>query len=184
MLLSLLCIHECVCICTSKASLKLSIQKTKIMASNPITLWQIEGGKVETVTDLVFLGFKITADSDCSQEIEIILLLGKKAVTKLDSVLKDRNITLLTKSLIVKAMVFPVVMYRYKRWIIRKSVKVIAIQSCPTLFDPWTAARQAPLSMEFLRQEYRSGFPFPSPGDLPNPGIEPISAAVHVESTI
>ena len=121
---------------SEKAELKLNIQKTKIMPSSPITLWQIDGEKVETVTDLVFLGFKITADSDCSQEIKISLLLGRKAVTKLDSVLKNRNITLLTKSRIVKAMVFPVVMYRYKRWIIRKSVKVIVVQSCPTLFDP------------------------------------------------
>ena len=78
------------------------------MPSSPITLWQIDGEKVETVTDLVFLGFKITADSDCSQEIKISLLLGRKAVTKLDSVLKNRNITLLTKSRIVKAMVFHV----------------------------------------------------------------------------
>ena len=93
------------------------------------------GKKVETVTDLVFLGSKITADSDCSHKIKISLLLRRKAVTKLDSVLKNRNITLLTKSCIVKAMVFPVVMYRYKSWIIKKSVKVIIIQSCPTLFN-------------------------------------------------
>ena len=90
---------------------------------------------METVTDLVFLGSKITADSDCSHKIKISLLLRRKAVTKLDSVLKNRNITLLTKSCIVKAMVFPVVMYRYKSWIIKKSVKVIIIQSCPTLFN-------------------------------------------------
>ena len=79
------------------------------------------GKKVETVTDLVFLGSKITADSDCSHKIKISLLLRRKAVTKLDSVLKNRNITLLTKSCIVKAMVFPVVMYRYKSWIIKKA---------------------------------------------------------------
>ena len=106
------------------------------MASSPITLWQIDEQKVETVTDFVFLGSKITADSDCSHKIKISLLLGRKAVTKLDSALKNRNITLLTRSCIVKAMVFLVVMCRYKSWIIKKSVKVIVIQSCPTLFDP------------------------------------------------
>ena len=96
---------------TEKAGLKLNIQKMKIMASNPITSWQIERGKVETVTDFIFLGSKITVDRDCSHEIKRCLLLGRKAMTNLDSVLKSRDISLLTKVHIIKAMVFPVVMY-------------------------------------------------------------------------
>ena len=94
---------------SEKAALKLNIQKTKIMASGPITSWQIDGETVETVTDFIFLGSKITADGDCSHEIK--RLLGRKAMTNLDSVLKSRDITLLTKVYLVKAMVFPVVMY-------------------------------------------------------------------------
>ena len=86
------------------------IKKTKIMASDPITSWQIEGEKVETVTDFIFLGSKITADGDCSHEIKRCLFLGRKAMTNLDSILKSRDITLLTKMCTVKAMVFPVVM--------------------------------------------------------------------------
>ena len=90
-----------------KAGLKLNIQKTKIMASGPITSWQIDGEKVETVTDFIFLGSKITADSGCSHEVKRHLLLGRKATTNLDNILKSRDITLLTKFHIVKAMVFP-----------------------------------------------------------------------------
>ena len=97
---------------SEKAGLKLNIQKTKIMASSPINSWQIEGDKVETVTDFIFSGSKITADGDCSHEIERHLLLGRKPVTKLDNILKSRDITLLTKVHLVKAMDFPVVMYR------------------------------------------------------------------------
>ena len=93
-----------------KPGLKLNIQKTK-MASCPITLWQIDGEKMETVTDFIFLGSKITVDGDCSREIKRCLPLGRKIVTNLDSILKSRDITLLTKVCIVKAMVFPVVMY-------------------------------------------------------------------------
>ena len=96
---------------SDKAGLKLNIQKTKIMASSPTTSWQIEGGKVEAVTDFIFLGCKITVDSDCSHEIRRQLLLGRKAMTNLDSVLKSKDITLPTKVCIVKAMVFPVVMH-------------------------------------------------------------------------
>ena len=96
---------------SKKAGLKLSIQKTKIMASSPITSWQIEGEKVEAVTDFIFLGSKITVDNDFSHEIKRCLLLGRKDMTKLGSILKSKNITLLTKVCIVKAMVFPVVMY-------------------------------------------------------------------------
>ena len=97
---------------SEKASLKLNIKKTKIMASGPITSRQMEGENAEAMTDFIFLGSKITAHSDCSHEIKRHLLLGRKAMTNLDSVLKSRDITLLTKFCIVKAMVFPVVMYR------------------------------------------------------------------------
>ena len=94
-----------------KVSLKLTIQKTKIMASGPITSWDIDGETVETVSDFIFLGSKITADGDCSHEIKRHLLLGRKVMTKLDSILKSRDITLSTKVHLVKAMVFPVIMY-------------------------------------------------------------------------
>ena len=103
---------------SEKVGLKLNIQKTKIMASSPITSWQIDG---ETVTDFIFLGFKITADGDCSHEIKRRLLLGRKAMTNLDSILKSRDITLPTKVCLVKAMVFPVVMYGCKSWTIKKA---------------------------------------------------------------
>ena len=105
---------------SEKVGLKLSILKTKIMVAGPITSWQREGEKVETVTDLIFLGSKITADSDCSHEIKRRLLLGRKAMTNLDSILKSRDITLLTKVRLVKAMVFPVVMYGCESWTIKK----------------------------------------------------------------
>ena len=104
-----------------KAGLKLNIQKTKIIASGPITVWQIEGKKVETMTDFIFLGFKITADGDCSHEIKRHLLLGRKVMTKLNSILKSRDITLPTKVRLVKAMVFPVVMYGCESWTIKKA---------------------------------------------------------------
>ena len=106
---------------TENAGLKFNIQKIKIIASGSITSWQIEGEKVEKVTDFIFLGSKITADSDYSHEIKRCLLLGRKAMTNLDSVLKSRDITLLTKVHIVKAMVFPVVMYGCQSWTIRKA---------------------------------------------------------------
>ena len=96
---------------TEKVGLKLNIQKTKIMASGPITLWQIDGKTVETVSDFIFLGSQITADGNCSHEIKRCLLLGRKVMTNLDSILKSRDITLPTKVRLVKAMVFPVVMY-------------------------------------------------------------------------
>ena len=105
---------------SEKAGLKLNIQKKKIMASSPITSWQIEGERVEAVTDFIFLGSKITVDGDCSYEIKRYLLLGKKAMTNKDSILKIRDITLLTKVHIVKAMVFPVVMYRCESWTVKK----------------------------------------------------------------
>ena len=96
---------------SEKVGLELNIQKTKIMASGPITSWQIDGETVETVTDFIFMGSKITADGDCSHEIKRQLLLGRKVLTNLDSLLKSRDITLPTKVHLVKAMVFPVVMY-------------------------------------------------------------------------
>ena len=106
---------------SEKVALKLNIQKTKIMASGPITSWEIDGETVETVRDFIFLVSKITADGDCSHEIKRRLLLGRKATTKLDSILKSRDITLLTKVHLVKAMVFPVVMYGCESWTIKKA---------------------------------------------------------------
>ena len=104
-----------------KVGLKLSIQKTKIMASGPITSWQTDGETVETVADFIFLGSKITADGDCSHEIKRHLLLGRKVRTNLDNIFKSRDITLPTKVHLVKAMVFPVVMYGCERWTVKKA---------------------------------------------------------------
>ena len=104
---------------SEKAGLKLSIQKTKIMASGPITSWQIDGETMETVTDFIFLGSKITADGDCSHEIKNHLLLGRKSMTNLDSIFKSRDIALTTKVCLVKAMVFPVVIYECESWTIK-----------------------------------------------------------------
>ena len=103
---------------SEKVGLKLNIQKTKIMAPGPITLWQIDG---ETVADFIFLGTKITADGDCSHKLKRCLLLGRKVMTKLDSILKSRDITLPTKVHLVKAMVFPVVMYGCESWTVEKA---------------------------------------------------------------
>ena len=104
---------------TEKAGLKLNIQKLKIMASGPITALQIDGETMETVSDFIFLGSKITADGDCSHEIKRRLLLGRNTMTNLDSIAKSRNTTLLTNVHLVKAMVFPVVMYRCENWTIK-----------------------------------------------------------------
>ena len=104
---------------SEKVSLKLNIQKMKIMASGPITSWEIDGEAVETVSDFIFLGSKISADGDCSHEIKRRLLLGRKAMTNLDSILKSRGITLPTRVCLVKAMVFPVVMYGCESWSIK-----------------------------------------------------------------
>ena len=106
---------------SEKVGLKLNIQKMKIMASSPITPWQIDGEKVETVTDFIFLGSKISADGNCSPEIKRCLLFGRKAMTNLDSILISRDITSLTKVHLVKAMVFPVVMYECESWTIKKA---------------------------------------------------------------
>ena len=112
---------------SEKVGLKLNIQKMKIMSSSPITSWQIDGETMETVTDFIFLGFKITADGDCSHEIKRCLLLGRKAMTKLDNMLKSRDVTLPTKVCLVKAMLFPVVMYGCDSWTIRKAEELMLL---------------------------------------------------------
>jgi len=106
---------------SEKVGLRLNIQKTKIMSSGPITLWEIDGETVETVSDFIFLGSKITADGDCSHEIKRCLLLGRKVMTNLDSILKSRDITLPTKVSVVMAMVFPVIMYGCESWTVKKA---------------------------------------------------------------
>ena len=106
---------------SEKVGLKLDIQKTKIMASGPITLWEIDGETVETVSDFILGGFKINADDDCIHEIKRCLLLGRKVMTNLDSIFTSRDITLPTKILLVKAMVFPVVMYGCESWTVKKA---------------------------------------------------------------
>ena len=106
---------------SEKVALKLNIQKMKIMASGPITSWEIDGETVETMSDFIFLGFKITADGDCSHEIKRHLFLGKKVRTNLDCILKSRDIALPTKVRLVKAVVFPVVMYGYESWTLKKA---------------------------------------------------------------
>ena len=131
---------------SEKAGLKLNIQKTKIMASSPITSWQIDWETMETVTEFILGGSKITADGDCSHEIKRCLLLGRKAITNLDSILKSRDITLPTKVCLVKAMVFPVVMYGWERWDIKKAehwrTDAFELWSWIRLLTvPWTARR-------------------------------------------
>ena len=131
---------------SEKVGLKFNIQKTKIMASGPITSWEIDGETVETISDFIFLGFKITADGDCSHEIKRCLLLGRKVMTHLDSILKSRDMTLPTKVHLAKVMVFPVVMYGCESWIVKK-VEHQKIDSFELwcwrrlLRVPWTARR-------------------------------------------
>ena len=127
-----------------KNQLKINIQKTKIIASGPITSWQIDEETVETVVDFIFLDFKIIADGDCSHEIKRFLLLGRKSMTNLDSILKSRDITLPTKVHLVKAMVFPVVMYEHQSWTIKKAEcqRIDAFEQCcwrKLFIVPWTA---------------------------------------------
>ena len=132
---------------SEKVGLKLNIQKTKIMASCPITPWQIDGETVETVSDFIILGSKITADGDCSHEIKRhLLLLGRKVMTNLDSIFKSRDITLPTKVRLVKAMVFPVVMYGCESWTVKKAecqrIDVFKLWCWRRLLRvPWTARR-------------------------------------------
>ena len=131
---------------SEKAGLKLNIQKAKMMASGPITSWQIDGETVETVADFIFLGFKITVDGDCSHEIKRRLLLGRKVMTNLDSIFKSRDITLATKVRLVKAMVFPVVMYGCECWTVKKAehrrIDAFELWCWRRLLRvPWTARR-------------------------------------------
>ena len=127
---------------SEKVGLKLNIQKTKTMASGPITSWQIDGEIVETVRDFIFLGSKISADIDCSHEIKRHLLLGRKVMTNLDSILKSRDVTLPTKVCLVKAMVFPVVMYECESWTIKKvehwRIDAFVLWCWRLLRVPWT----------------------------------------------
>ena len=144
---------------SEKAGLKLNIQKTKIMASGPITSWQIDGETMETVTDLIFLGSKMTADGDCSQEIKRHLLRGRKVITDLDSILKSRDITLLTKAHLVKAMVFPVVMYGCECWTIKKAehqrIDAFELWCWRRLLRvPWTARRSNQSILKEISPEY------------------------------
>ena len=139
---------------SEKVRLKLNIQKTKIMASGPITSWQIDGETVETVADFIFLGSEITADGDCSHEIKRRLLLGRKVMTNLDSILKGRDITLPTKVRLVKDMVFPVVMYGCESWTIKKAerrtIDAFELWCWRRLLRvPWTARR----SNQSIRKE-------------------------------
>ena len=115
---------------SEKVGLKLNIQKTKIMASGPITSWQIDGEAVETMADFIFLGSKISTDGDCSHEIKKRLLLGRKVMNNLDSILKSRDITLSTKVHLVKAVVFPVVMYGCESWSIKLNAKELMLLNC------------------------------------------------------
>ena len=131
---------------SEKVGLKLNIQKTKIRASSPITSWEIDGETVETVSDFIFGGSKITIDGDCSHEIKRRLLLGRKVMTNLDSIFKSRDITLLTKVRLVKAMVFPVVMYGCESWTVKKAEcrRIDPFELCcwrRLLRVPWTARR-------------------------------------------
>ena len=144
---------------SEKVGLELNIQKTKIMASGPITSWQIDGETMETVTDFILGGSKSTADGDCSHEIKRRLLLGRKAMTSLDSTLKSRNITLPTKVLLVKAVIFPVVMYGCESWTIKKAerrrVDTLEIWCWRRLLRvPWTARRSNQSILKEISPKY------------------------------
>ena len=144
---------------SEKVGLKLNIQKTKIMASGSITSWQRDGEILETVADFIFGGSKITADGDCSHEIKRRLLLGRKATTNLDSILKSRDITLSTKVHLAKAMVFPVVMYGCERWTIKKGkhqgIDDFELWCWRRLTRvPWTAKNQTSQSLNEITSEY------------------------------
>ena len=144
---------------SEKVGLKLNIQKTKVMASGRITSWQIDGETVETVTDFIFLGSKITADGNCSHEIKRWLLLGRKAMTNLDSILKNRDMTLPTKVHLAKAMVFPVVMYGCESWTIKRAEcrKIDAFELwCwrRLLRVPWTAKKSNQPIVKEINAEY------------------------------
>ena len=144
---------------SEKVGLKLTIQKTKIMASSTITSWQIDGETVETVSDFIFLGSKITADGDCSHEVKRLLLLGRKVMTNLDSILKSRDITLSTKVHLVKAMVFPIVMYGCESWTVKKAerrrIDAFELWCWRRLLRvPWTARRSNQFILKEISPEY------------------------------
>ena len=144
---------------SEKVDLKLNIQKTKIIASDPMTSWQIDGKTMETVTDFIFLGSKITADGDCSHEIKRHLLLGRKAMTNLDSILKIQEITLLTKVIILKAIVFPMVLYGCESWTIKKAERqrtdVFELWYWRRLLRvPWTERRSNQSILKEISPEY------------------------------
>ena len=144
---------------SEKVGLKLSIQKTKIMASGPITSWQIDGETMETLKDFIFGGSKITADGDCNHKIKRHLLLGRKATTNLDSILKSRNITLPTKVHLVKAMIFPVVMYGCESWTIKKAehqrIDAFELWCWRRLLRvPWTTRRSNQSILQEIIPEY------------------------------
>ena len=144
---------------SERAGLRLNIQKTKMMTSGPIASWQIDGETMETVTDFLFLGSKITADSDCSHEIKRCLFLGRKAMTNTDSILKSRDITLPTKIHLLKAIVFPVVMYGYESWTTKKAEcqRIDAFELCcyrRSFRVPWTARRSNQSILKEISPEY------------------------------
>ena len=144
---------------SEKVGLKLTFQKTKIMASGPITSWQIDGETMETVTEFIFLGSKITADGDCSHEIKRCLFLGRKVMTNLDSILKSRNITLSTNVHLFKAIVFPVVMYGCESWTIKKAehqrIDAFELWCWRRLLKvPWTARRSNQSILKEINAEY------------------------------
>ena len=143
---------------SEKAGLTLSIQKTKIMAFSPITSWQIDGETMETVTDFIFLGSKVTAGDDCSHEIKRHLLLGRKALTNLDSILKSRDVTLPIKVRLVKAMVFPAAMYGCEIWTIKKTEhrRTDTFELCwgRLLRVPWTARRSNQSILKEISPQY------------------------------
>ena len=144
---------------SEKVGLKLNIQKSKIMVSSPITSWQIDRETMETVIDFIFLGFKITADGDCSHEIKRRLLLGRKAMTNLDSILKSRYVTLTKKIHLVKAMVFPVFMYECESWTVKKAehqrIDAFELWCWRRLLRvPWTARRSSQSTLKEISSEY------------------------------
>ena len=144
---------------SEKVGLKLSIQKTKIMAPGPITSWQIDGETVETVTDFIFLGSRITADGDCSHEIKRCLLLGKKVMTNLNSILKSKDIPSPTKVHLVKAMIFPIIIYRCESWTIKKGerrrIDAFELWCWRRLLRvPWTARRSNQSILKEISPQY------------------------------
>ena len=144
---------------SEKVGLKLNIQKTKIMESSPITSWQIDGETVETVSDFIFLGSKITADGDCNDEIKRCLVLVRKVMTNLDSILKSKDITLLTKVCVVTAMVFPIVLYGCESWTIKKAecqrIGAFELWCWRRLLRvPWTAQRSNQSILKEISPEY------------------------------